>query len=148
MAHVAVTVDHTAGAATSTAAQAAGLTHTARFFEAVKRGDQRAVSQMLKAGFDVDQLSATGASALGTAIEHEELGMARLLLKAGADTEKLDAEGGATPAMIAAGIGDESAIGLLKEFGADMDRAVQWGRTALFSTLEVDSFDPVRARDC
>ena len=141
-------VGHTASAAT------AGLTHTrtARFFEVVKHGDQRAVSQMLKAGFDVDQLSATGASALGTAIAHEELGMARLLLKAGADTEIIDAEGGATPTMIATEIGDENAIGLLKAFGADMNRAAVCGaygvpgRTVLFTALEVDSFDPVRDR--
>ena len=142
MAHEAVvSVGQPAGAAT------AGLTaHTAQFFEAVKRGDQRGVSQVLKAGFNVDQLSAAGASALGTAIEHEELGMARLLLKAGADTEIIDAEGGATPAMIATEIGDESAIGLLDAFGADMNRAAARGRTALFSALEVDSFDPVRDR--
>ena len=45
--------------------------------------------------------------------------------------------------MIAIEIGDESAIGLLNASGADMNHAAARGRTALFSALEVDSFDPV-----
>ena len=125
---------------TSTAA-----THASQFFEIIKRGDERAACRMLKAGFDVAQLSAAGASALGTAIEHEERGLVRLLLKAGADPDMVDTEGDATPAMIATEIGDESAIGLLKTFGADMDfPAGVSGRTAMFSALVNHSFDAVR----
>ena len=49
-----------------------------RFFEAVDNGNERTVCLMLKQGFDPDQLNtegwSTGQSALGAAIDGEELG--------------------------------------------------------------------------
>ena len=133
---------------------------TARFFEAVRRGDERNACRLLKAGFDPDTLdNLTGASALGTAIEHEQRALTRLLLRFDAHPDRADAPArgamrSSTALMVAAEIGDESAIWLLHGFGADMDctavhvaggRRHARGRTALFSALALESYDAVRS---
>ena len=116
-----------------------------QFFEAVQRGDTHTVREMLQIGFDPNWLSSTGASALGTSIENEQRDTTRLLLNAGADPELFDEMGGATPLMIAAEIGDESAILLLHGSGANMDcRTRGCGRTAMFSALAHREYDAVR----
>ena len=63
--------------------------------QAVEQGYEPTVCQMLKQGFDPDQLNtegwSTGQSALGAAIDGQEPSILRLLLKYGADPDRVNA---------------------------------------------------------
>jgi len=93
------------------------------------------VEDLLAAGIDVDQLDESGRSALFSV---QSIEVMDLLLNAGADPDISD-KAGYTP-LSAAVVGDDAVVrvGRLIEAGADVNKRIDHGRTAIFNVIPED----------
>jgi len=80
-------------------------------------GDARQVSEAIAAGYDVNQQSEGGYTALHAAAENNRLDVIQLLIENGADVDARVLTG-MTPLDMAQAAAYEEAVALLKEFGA------------------------------
>jgi ankyrin repeat protein len=104
---------------------------TTPLLEAAYRGDVARVSELIRAGADVNEANIFGATPMSQAALRGDTAVIRLLLKAGADPESANAEG-ETALMIVARTGNVEAAKLLLKAGADVHAREKWGgQTAL-----------------
>ena len=61
---------------------------SSQLFEAIKKGDEKLVKDLIAAGADVNQTDKTGITPLGLAIEENKYDIAKLLIHVGADLKK------------------------------------------------------------
>ena len=104
---------------------------------AVLAGDLNLVEPLIKAGADLNGLSAYGDTALHLAsfALKDELPAVEMLLEAGADPELQNSDG-FTPLTMAAKRRQIEIIRLLLDHGVDINAADGAGRTAINQTLE------------
>lgn len=119
--------------------------------EAVKEGDQEAVFILLHNGVSVSAL-VEGRSPLYIACKYHQVDVARVLLERGADVAQKnnlnikelgqyfrindhDSEHEATPMKAAAVNGDKEMVELLLSYGASLNEAGAYGRSALFLAI-------------
>jgi len=111
--------------------------------DAVKRRDQKAFTQLLRAKADVNAAQPDGATALAWAVYLGQRTMAEALLNAGAKATTAD-EYGETPLTLAAANGDAVLVKRLLTAGAS-PRAARWnGETAAMIAAGVGSLDTVK----
>lgn len=97
---------------------------------AIKQGETRVVTDLLKQKPDVNAPEADGTTPLQWAIYHEQRDLVRALLRAGADVEKTNREG-ISPLALAVMTGNEDITELLLDAGAGINTPLANGETAL-----------------
>ena len=97
---------------------------------AIKQGEARVVTDLLKQKPDVNAPEADGTTPLQWAIYHEQRDLVRALLRAGADVERTNREG-ISPLALAVMTGNEAITELLLDAGADLNKSLANGETAL-----------------
>jgi len=120
---------------------------SATLFEAVNRGDAKAVQQLLSAGVDVNALDEAGWTPLARAVYHPELkrgflDVVQVLIEAGANLEATIGYG-VRPLMLAAGYGETDIVDLLIRSGADVLAKNEGGFTALMMVKQKHYVDVV-----
>jgi len=100
--------------------------------EAVKSGDQSAVSTLLQRGVDVNAAAPDGATALHWAAHQDDLESAELLITAGADANATN-DYGVSPLSLAAENGSVAMADLLVVAGADVNARLPSGETVLMT---------------
>ena len=115
-----------------------------RLVDAAARRDAGAVRALLRAGADVDQRRADGATALLWAAHWDDRETVGLLLAAGADVNAAD-DYGVTPLMRAGENASSATVDLLLAAGADPNAAQDSGLTALMVAARTGSSEVVRA---
>lgn len=101
---------------------------TGKLFEAIRAGDDSALTQMLAAGADPNSRNPQGATLLMQAALHSKVQTLQILLKAGSDPN-LSNPMGATALIWAAG--NPAKVRLLVDHGAQVNAAAKSGRTPL-----------------
>jgi ankyrin repeat protein len=94
----------------------------ATLVDAVRFGDRAAALEMIAKGVDVNAASPDGSTALGWAVQRDDLDLVQRLLKAGAKVNVRN-ENGASPMSVALPIGNAAIIELLLQGGADPNAA-------------------------
>lgn len=94
-------------------------------------GHAALVDLLLARHASIDAENATGQTALGGAVFYQELDVVRTLVAFGADAAHQDAINGLTPLIVAAWVGDQAAIELLIDAGAQLDGLATQGHSAL-----------------
>jgi ankyrin repeat protein len=112
--------------------------------DAVKRGDQAALTALLAQQVDVNAREADGTTALGWAAYRGDVKAATALLRAGA-TVTVANDYGATPLWLACSRGHAAVVDLLLKAGADPNAALRLGETPLMAAVERGSPDVVNA---
>ena len=116
----------------------------APLLDAVRKGDQRAVQELLKNHADVNAAQADGSTALILASDRNDLEMANLLIQAGANVNAAN-EYGATALYVACTGGNVELIKLLLDAKADPNASLLSGETPLMTVVDKDSLGAVRA---
>jgi uncharacterized protein len=114
-----------------------------RVLEAVKRRDQRAFTQLIRAKADLNATQPDGATALAWAVHLGQRSMAEALLDAGAKANAVD-EYGETPLTLAAANGDGLLVQRLLKAGATATSTRWNGETALMIAAGAGSVEAVR----
>jgi ankyrin repeat protein len=114
------------------AASVAGAGSDPELLDAVRSGDERAVSVLLRRRADVNVADATGTTALQLAVQADRLDLIRLLIEAGADVKRANRYG-VTPLHLAAVNGNAASTQRLIEAGADVNAVLPEGETALMT---------------
>ncbi len=89
-----------------------------RLIDAARRGDAKAVQELIRARVDVNRPQPDGATALHWAAHQGDVAVADLLIAAGANVNAAE-DGGVTPLALAATNGDEAMVGRLLKAGAN-----------------------------
>ena len=114
-----------------------------RLFDAVRRGDQAAVRQLVQAKIDVNATAADGGTALHVAVERDNLEAVNALLTAGANVKAVNRYG-VTPLLVAVTNGHAAIVRRLLEAGADANGALPEGETALMTAARTGRVEPVK----
>jgi uncharacterized protein len=112
--------------------------------DAVRKGDQKAVRELLQKGVDVNAAQADGSTALVLAADRNDLEVAHLLIRAGAHVNAAN-EYGATALSVACAGGNVAMIKILLEAKADPNAPLLSGETPLMSAADQGHVDAVRA---
>jgi ankyrin repeat protein len=123
------------------AARASGAADDSRLLDAVRRGDGREVTALLKEGADPNTRDDIGATALMHAAAFASPDTVRLLLDAGADVDATSG-GGATALMWATG--DVAKVRLLLDHRAAANVRTKDGTTALVTAARRGNTDVMR----
>ena len=115
-----------------------------RLVDAVHRGDQAAVRQLLQARIDVNAPGPDGGTALLVAAERDDAAAVELLLGAKADAKAANRYG-VTPIIAAAINGNAAIIERLLAAGADANTTLPEGETALMTAARTGRVAAVRA---
>jgi ankyrin repeat protein len=115
-----------------------------RLVDAVHRGDQAAVRQLLQARVDVNAPGPDGGTALLVAAERDDAAAVELLLGAKADVKAANRYG-ITPIIAAAINGNAAIIERLLASGADVNTTLPEGETALMTAARTGRVAAVRA---
>ena len=115
-----------------------------RLVDAVHRGDQAAVRQLLQARIDVNAPGPDGGTALLVAAERDDAAAVELLLGAKADAKAANRYG-VTPIIAAAINGNAAIIERLLAAGADANTTLPEGETALMTAARTGNADVVAA---
>ena len=107
-----------------------GDEETERLHDEAQRGNPGGMSEMIKAGVDVNKADRHGSTALMLASTNGHDACVRVLLEAGADVNKGD-NGGITALMLASMGGSDACVRQLIEAGAELKQACEAGWTAL-----------------
>jgi ankyrin repeat protein len=111
---------------------------------AAYEGDAVRVAELIKAGADVNESNAFGATPMGEAARRGDAAILKLLLDAGADPESANADG-ETALMVVARTGNTAAAQLLLKAGAKVDARESWGgQTALIWAAAQDQPGMIR----
>jgi ankyrin repeat protein len=114
-----------------------------RLIDAVRRGDQAVVRQLVQAKVDVNATTADGATALHWAVERDNLEAVNTLLTAGANVKTANRYG-VTPLLVAVTNGNAAIVRRLLEAGADANAASPEGETALMTAARTGRVEPVK----
>ena len=114
-----------------------------RLLDAVAKGDQNAVRQLLRNRVDVNTAQPDGSTALMLAAERNDLDIARLLIRAGALVNTAN-EYGATAIYVASARGNAGVVTLLLEAKVDPNAALLSGETPLMAAVNKGHIDVVR----
>jgi ankyrin repeat protein len=114
-----------------------------RLIDAVRRGDQAAVRQLVQAKVDVNATAADGGTALHWAVERDNLEVVNTLLTAGANVKAVNRYG-VSPLLVAVTIGNPAVVRRLLEAGADANAALPEGETALMTAARTGRVEPVK----
>jgi ankyrin repeat protein len=114
-----------------------------RLIDAVRRGDQAAVRQLVQAKVDVNTTAADGGTALHWAVERDSLETVNALLSAGANVQTVNRYG-VTPLLVAVTNGNAAIVRRLLEAGADANAALPEGETALMTAARTGRVEPVK----
>ena len=115
-----------------------------RLFDAVLKGDRKAVQQLLQNRVDVDAAQPDGSTALMLAADRNDLEVADLLIRASANVNAAN-EYGATALSVAAASGNTALVTRLLGADADPNRALVSGETPLMAAVDKGHIDVVRA---
>lgn len=97
---------------------------------ASQAGRYQTVSELIKAGADVNRLAGGGTNALELAAQNGHLEIVKILIESGADIDQPGIQGW-TPLMKAAYFGHQKIVQALVDSGAEKTRRDMKGRTAL-----------------
>ena len=111
--------------------------------DAVMRGDEASVRQLIEQRADVNAPQADGATALHWAVFHSDQEMVDLLLRAGANPKAANREG-STPLWLASINGDAGIIAALLGGGADPNEHLPLGRTPLMAASRTGNVDAIK----
>ncbi len=111
--------------------------------DAVMRGDQTAVEELLRQHSDVNAPQADGATALHWAVFRSDKTMVDLLLGAGANPKVANRDG-STPLWLASINGDAGIIAALLKAGADPNEQLPLGRTPLMVAARTGNVDAIK----
>jgi uncharacterized protein len=111
--------------------------------DAVMRGDQAAVEELLRQHSDVNAPQADGATALHWAVFRSDKTMLDLLLAAGANPKAANRDG-STPLWLASINGDAGTIAALLKAGADANEQLPLGRTPLMVAARTGNVDAIK----
>ena len=103
---------------------------TTALMAAAVKGHTEAARLLIEAGADMDIQNNSGFTALMLALGQEKMAAFRLLLDAGADVDRQEKERGGTALIQAVVLGNEEAVLLLIEAGADQNSRTDDGFTA------------------
>ena len=130
--------------ATTVVVVAASLPASAQeLVAAAQQRDERAVSQELERGADVNSRSPDGTSALHWAVYNDDEQLVKRLIAAGADVNAAN-NFGSTPLSEAAVIGNAGVVALLLDAGANVDALGKDGQTALMILARSDKVAAAR----
>lgn len=105
-------------------------------FDAVKKGDEPLVRQLIAEGSELNY-EFQGDTTLDNAIRYRKVDIARILLEAGADPNFQDSVYGGTPLFIATQMRDDLTLALLLDkYKANPNLASKSGRTALHQAAD------------
>ena len=108
--------------------------------KAVKNNSINGVTKLLNGGgINVNQVNASGRTALWLASREQQIRIMEKLLVAGVDVNKADKDG-KTPLFIASEMGHQDAVKMLLDAGADVNKADKDGKTP----LSVASIEPIK----
>ena len=108
--------------------------------KAVKNNSPNGVTKLLNGGgINVNQVNASGRTALWLASRDQQIRIMEKLLSAGVDVNKAD-NVGKTPLFIASEMGHQDAVKMLLDAGADVNKADKDGKTP----LSVASIEPIK----
>jgi ankyrin repeat protein len=111
--------------------------------DAVMRGDEASVDQLLAKHADVNAPQADGATALHWAVFRSDKAMVDLLLRAGANPKAANREG-STPLWLACITGNAPVIEALLKAGADANEPLPLGRTPLMVASRTGNVDAIK----
>jgi ankyrin repeat protein len=111
--------------------------------DAIKRGNQAAVRELITQRVDVNKPEADGTTALHWAVRANDLSTVTLLLRAGARPTTANRYG-IKPLTLAAINGNPALIDMLLKAGADPDTANPEGETALMAAARTGSVESVK----
>lgn len=115
-----------------------------RLVEAIKKGDHKAVRELLQNHADVNSAQPDGSTPLILAANSNDVEVADLLIRTGANVNARN-EYGATPLFAACNSGNTAMIKLLLDAKADANLALPLGETPLMSAVNRRNMDAVRA---
>ena len=114
-----------------------------RLIDAVKSGDQAAVSALLQKRVNPNTAEADGTTALHWAVRHEEAELVDRLIRAGGDVQAANRYG-VTPLYLACLNGNAVVIEKLLKAGADANAAVREGERALMTAARTGKVEAAR----
>ena len=117
---------------------------SADLLDAVRRGDHRAVRELLQNHADVNAAQPDGSTALVLAADRDDAEVAGLLVRAGANVNAAN-EYGATALSVACTRGNIAMIKILLEAKADPNAALLSGETPLMTAVDKGNADAARA---
>jgi ankyrin repeat protein len=123
--------------------QAAAVQPDRRVVEAVKAGDQAAVTALLRQRVGVNTPEADGTTALHWAVRADDLELAELLIRAGADVKAINRYG-VTAISLACVNGNAAMIERLLKAGIDVNAAGPEGETALMTAARTGRIEAVK----
>lgn len=126
------------------AALSLGAGSAASLVDAVKRGDDKAVTALVQQRVDVNSAGVDGSTALMWAVHRNSLPMVDRLLRAGANVSQAN-RFGMTPLSMAAEIGNAALVERLLKAGANPNAALAGGETPLMTAARTGNADAVRA---
>jgi uncharacterized protein len=115
-----------------------------RLVEAVRKGDHKAVRELLQKQVDVNAAQADGSTALVLAADRNDVEVVDLLIRAGANVNKAN-QYGATALYVASERGNVAMVKLLLESKADPNAALLSGETPLMRAVDKGNIEVVRA---
>lgn len=115
-----------------------------RLFDAVLKGDVKAVRQMLQNRVDVDAAQPDGSTALIVAADRRDLDVANLLIRAKANVNAAN-QYGATALFVASASGHTALVRVLLGANADPNVPLVSGETPLMAAVDKGHLDAVRA---
>ena len=115
-----------------------------RLFDAIAKGDRRAVEQLLRNKVDVNAAQPDGSTALMLAVDRREVDIADLLIRAKANVNAAN-EYGATALFAACASGNMALIARLLDAKANPNAPLASGETPLMTAVDNGHVDAVRA---